>query len=87
VSQNAYYMDGTEVREGDIVAISQIRLGARGVVLKVLLPGTPDAAAWAVPEGGVLLKGDVDGLFVTSALADDEDIVFVRRGGDEPGDP
>jgi hypothetical protein len=34
-----------------------------------------------------LLKGDVDGLFVTSSLADDEDIVFVRRGGDEPRDP
>jgi hypothetical protein len=77
------YMDGTEVREGDVVAIRHDRSNSPGVVLKVLLPGTKDAKDWSLPKDGLLFKSDAYGLFVAESLEEDEDIVFVRKGDDQ----
>ena len=71
------YMSGIEVMEGDVVAVNYCG-PAEGVVLKVILPNTPDAEEWTSPDGGVLIEGGGLGLFVT-APEDEEDIVFVRR--------
>ncbi|MBK9263622.1 MAG: hypothetical protein IPM54_27925 [Polyangiaceae bacterium] len=78
------YMSGIEVMEGDAVMVHHHREPAEGVVLHVLLPNSPEAEAWGVPEGGVMIEGGGLGLFATHYLEDDEDIVFVRRGGSEP---
>ena len=72
------YMSGIEVMEGDVVAVHHDREPAEGVVLHVLLPNSPEAEAWGVPEGGVMIEGGGLGLFLT-ATEDAEDIVFVRR--------
>ncbi len=73
------YMSGIEVMEGDVVAVHHGRgVVDEGVVLHVLLPNSPEAEAWGVPEGGVMIEGGGLGLFLT-ATEDAEDIVFVRR--------
>jgi len=75
------YMSGLEVKEGDVVAVHHGHgLVDEGVVLHVLLPNSPEAEAWGVPEGGVMIEGGGLGLFITRHLEDDEDIDFVRRG-------
>jgi hypothetical protein len=73
------YRDGTEVREGDVVAIRGGRSRERGVVKKVILPATRDATDWSLPVGGVLIEGGGLGLFTMESLEDDEDIGFVSR--------
>ncbi len=78
------YMSGIEVMEGDVVAVLHNRESDEGVVLKVILPDTPDAEEWQSPRGGVLIEGGGLGLFVTATPEDDEDLVFVRRANDKP---
>jgi hypothetical protein len=73
------YRDGTEVREGDTIAVNDGKSRKQGVVKKVILPGTGDASDWALPEGGVLIEGGGLGLFTTASLEQDEDIDFVSR--------
>ena len=73
------YKSGIEVIEGDVVAIRCTGRSVEGVVLKVILPNTPDAHAWAAPKGGVLIEGGGLGLSVTESLENDEDVIFVRR--------
>lgn len=74
------YMSGIEVKEGDVVAVQHGHgLVDEGIVLHVLLPNSPEAEAWGVPEGGVMIEGGGFGLFFCKSLADDEDIDFVRR--------
>jgi hypothetical protein len=73
------YKSGIEVIEGDVVAIRCADRWVEGVVLKVILPNTPDAHAWTAPNGGVLVEGGDLGLSVTESLENDEDVVFVRR--------
>jgi hypothetical protein len=73
------YRDGTEVREGDVVAVHHGRSPERGVVKKVILPGTGDAVDWSLPVGGVLIEGGGLGMFTTESLEQDEDIAFVSR--------
>ena len=73
------YMSGIEVMEGDVVAVHLGGVSAEGVVLKVIVPNTPDAEEWDLADGGVLIEGGGLGLFVTAHLADDEDIDLVRR--------
>lgn len=65
--------------EGDIVTIRGAGKSVEGVVLKVLLPDTPDAYGWAAPNGGALIEGGDLGLSVTESLETDEDVLFVRR--------
>jgi hypothetical protein len=67
------------VLEGDIVVIRSAGNSVEGVVLKVLLPNTPDAYGWAAPNGGVLIEGGNLGLSVSESLETDEDVVFARR--------
>jgi hypothetical protein len=74
------YRDGTKVCDGDVVLVHNGRTDARGVVLKIVLPGTEDAADWSLPTGGVLIQGGGLGLFVTAHLEQDEDIDFLSRG-------
>jgi hypothetical protein len=52
----------------------------RGVVVKVVAPGTEDAVDLALPKGGVLIEGGGYGVFATAVLDEDEDIDFVSRG-------
>jgi hypothetical protein len=78
------YKSGIEVAEGDVVAIRDADRWVEGVVLKVILPSTPDAHAWAAPNGGVLIEGGGLGLSVTASLENDEDVVFVRRASSNP---
>ena len=73
------YMSGIEVMEGDVVALHHNGESIEGVVLHVLLPNSPEAEAWGVPEGGVMIEGCGLGLFLTHYLEDDEDLHFVRR--------
>lgn len=77
------YKSGIEVIEGDIVAIRRDGRSMEGVVLRVILPNTPDAHTWAAPNGGVLIEGGGLGLSVTESLDNDEDVVFVRRANSE----
>jgi hypothetical protein len=80
------YRDGTEVRAGDVVVVYG-KTDDRGVVLRVVLPGTEDATTWSLPTGGVLIEGGGLGLFTTARLDQDEDIDFVSRGPTpRPGD-
>jgi hypothetical protein len=74
------YRDGTEVREGDVIVVHHGKSDDRGVVLKVVLPDTEDAADWSLPIGGVVIEGGGLGLFVQAHLEQDEDIDFVSRG-------
>ena len=75
------YMSGIEVREGDVVAVHHgPGVVDEGVVLHVLLPNSPEAEAWGVSEGGVMIEGGGFGLFFCESLEDDEDIDLVRRG-------
>ena len=79
------YMSGIEVMEGDVVGVHHGRgVVDEGVVLKVILPNTPDAEEWQSPRGGVLIEGGGLGSFVTATPEDDEDLVFVRRANDKP---
>ena len=78
------YMSGIEVMEGDVVAVLHNRESDDGVVLKVILPNTPDAEEWQSPNGGVLIEGGGLGLFVQIQPEDAEDLVFVRRANDKP---
>ncbi len=78
------YKSGIQMIEGDVVAIRRADRWVEGVVLKVILPGTPDAHAWAAPSGGVLIEGGDLGLSVTESLENDEDVVFVRRADGKP---
>ncbi len=78
------YMSGIEVMEGDVVAVHHNREAVEGVVLKVILPNTPDAEEWESPNGGVLIEGGGLGLFVQIHPEDAEDIVFVRRANGKP---
>lgn len=73
------YKDGTDVCEGDEVLIQRADGKHRGVVVKVLVPGTADAASWSAPSGGVLIQGAGLGLSLTVSLDDDPEVVFVRR--------
>jgi hypothetical protein len=73
------YRDGTEVREGDVVAVNHGKSAEQGVVLKLVLPATQDASDWSLPDGGIVIKGGGYGLFVTASLEEDEDIDFVSR--------
>jgi hypothetical protein len=74
------YKDGTEVRVGDEVMVSHGNGSDRsGTVLQILQPYSKEAIDWNTHEGGVLIEGGGYGLFVTNALAEDEDILFVRR--------
>jgi hypothetical protein len=75
------YKDGTEVRVGDEVMVSHGngRSDRSGTVLQILQPYSKEAINWNTPEGGVLIEGGGYGLFVTNALAEDEDILFIRR--------
>lgn len=73
------YRDGTEVREGDEVLVRGSKSDERGTVLRIVLPGTQDAADWSLPSGGVLIEGGGMELFVTADLENDEDITFVSR--------
>ena len=73
------YRDGTEVCEGDVVAVRRGDSFERGVVTKVILPATQDASDWSLPSGGVLIEGGGLGLFTVGALEQDEDIDFVSR--------
>jgi hypothetical protein len=74
------YRDGTEVCEGDVVAVYR----EHGVVKKVILPATKDASDWSLPEGGVLIEGGGLGLFTTASLEQDEDVDFVSRATSAP---
>jgi hypothetical protein len=74
------YRDGTDVREGDVVLVHHGKTDDRGVVLRIVLPGTEDATDWSLPTGGVLIEGGGLGLFSTAHLEEDEDIAFVSRG-------
>lgn len=78
------YKNGTEVREGDLVLVRRQGYSARGIVRRVIVPGTVDAAHWSAPEGGVLIEGGDLGLFVTKSLEQDEDVVLVSRGPAAP---
>jgi hypothetical protein len=80
------YMNGIEVRVGDIIAVSHGDQGdIEGVVIEVLLPDMPSAAlGWSSARGGVVIEGGGLGLFTTAPLDDDEDIVFVRRADSKP---
>jgi hypothetical protein len=73
------YRNGTDVRAGDVVVVHHGRSSEPGVVKKVILPGTEDAADWSLPVGGVLIEGGGLGLFTTDSLEQDEDIDFVSR--------
>jgi hypothetical protein len=73
------YMSGIEVMEGDVIAVHHDGRSVEGVVLKVILPNTPDADDWSAPNGGALIEGGGLGLFVHESLEDAEDIDFVRR--------
>ncbi len=73
------YRSGLEVMEGDVVAVYHDSGSVEGVVLKVILPNTPDAEEWESPSGGVLIEGGGLGLFVTESLEDDEEIFLARR--------
>jgi len=73
------YMDGTEVREGDVVLID----GKAGVIRKIIRPGTTDADSWSSPDGGILIEGGGLGLSVTKSLEHDKCVVFVRRGAED----
>jgi hypothetical protein len=78
------YRDGTEVREGDVVALHHGKSPEQGVVKKVILSATEDASDWSLPKGGVLIEGDGLGLFTTESLEQDEDIDFVSRATSAP---
>ncbi len=79
------YMNGIEVMDGDVVAVHHGRgVVDEGVVLHVLLPNSPEAEAWGVLEGGVMIEGGGLGLFLQRHPEDAEDIVFVRRANSEP---
>jgi hypothetical protein len=78
------YKSGIEVIEGDVVAIKGTDRWVEGVVLKGILPNTPDAHDWAAPHGGVLIEGGGLGLSVTESLENDDDVIFVRRGNSKP---
>jgi hypothetical protein len=78
------YKDGTEVREGDVVLIRHTDSSFRGVVSKLIRPGTIDAGDWSAPEGGVLIEGGGLGLSVIKSLEQDEDVVFVSRASRGP---
>ncbi len=78
------YKSGIEVMDRDVVAIRRTGRSIEGAVRKVILPNTPDAHAWALPNGGVLIEGGGLGLSVTESLENDEDVVFVRRASSKP---
>jgi hypothetical protein len=75
------YKDGTKVQVGDEVTVSHGngRSDQSGTVLQIIQPYSKEAIDWNIPEGGVLIEGGGYGLFVTNALAEDEDILFVCR--------
>jgi hypothetical protein len=79
------YKDGTEVREGDVVSIRSERSHVPGTVIKIFLPGTADACAWSIPDGGVMIEGGGLGMSVTRSLENDDEVIFVRRRPEEPG--
>jgi hypothetical protein len=80
------YNDGTEVREGDEVSVDSAGGKAVGVVVKILVPRTPEAVAWSAPNGGVLIKGAGLGLSLTESIEQDPEISFIRRGTAESPD-
>ena len=78
------YQSGIEVVEGDVVTIMRNEGPVEGVVLQVILPGTPSAEEWSSPNGGVLIEGGGLGLSVTESLEEDEEVVFIRRANSKP---
>ena len=80
------YRDGTEVREGDVVAVHHGKSFEHGVVKKVILSATQEASEWSLPDGGVLIEGGGLGLFTTASLEQDEDIGFVSRATSDRDD-
>lgn len=71
------YSTGEEIHEGD-----EVRMEGRdqpGRVVKIVLPGTPDAESWSAPNGGILIEGGGLGLSLTTHPENDPELIFVRR--------
>jgi hypothetical protein len=71
------YCTGQDIREGD-----EVWLEARGLpakVVKLILPGTPEARRWAAPDGGVLIERDELGLALATHPERDHNLVLIRR--------
>jgi len=78
------YSSGIEVLAGDVVTIMRNEGPVEGVVIEVILSGTPSAEDWSAPNGGVLIEGGGLGLTLTDSLEDDEEVVFIRRASTKP---
>jgi hypothetical protein len=71
------YSTGQDIREGD-----EVWLEARSVsgkVVKVVLPGTPEARTWEAPDGGLLIERGELGLVLATHPERNQDLVLVRR--------
>ena len=80
------YSTGEEVRVGDcVLTAGGIR---KGVVEKVIAPGTPDSMDYhCFTTGGVLINEDWGGkssLLLTSPTFEGEDLIFVERDPSMP---
>jgi len=85
-----HYYSGETVMQGDLVVSEN---GKPGVVEQIIAPGTPDAAAFASPLGGLLVREDWNGTpsYLVVTPPDGvywEDMQFVRRATPhQPKDP
>lgn len=73
------YHSGEQVMQGDEVLVWSNGQNHSGKVVRVLVPGSSEAVEWGAPDGGVFIEGGGLGLFVMTSLAEDPDIVLVRR--------
>lgn len=76
------YRTGENVQRGDVVRTGNHRTG---IVKLVITAGTPEAQAWACPEGGILVEEDWDGTpsllaIPLGAQEECDDLTFVQRG-------
>jgi hypothetical protein len=73
------YFSGEAIRKDDEVDLSPGSAPDPGVVTMVIMAGTPEAAAWSAPDGGVLIKSSRLGLVLTTDPEHDPELVLVRR--------
>ena len=73
------YQTGEDVQLGDEVVTA---LDRPGVVIVMMLPGTPDAQDWACPGGGLVVEEQWDDTrgFLAVSLDSLKYLKFVRRG-------
>ncbi|GGD63473.1 hypothetical protein GCM10011514_29380 [Emticicia aquatilis] len=72
------YLNGKEVRLGDVVEITHHDSQKyQTVILEIIEPNSPKAIDWNIPNGGVFVEDPLIGLTMWPYM--DEDIILLRR--------